>query len=105
MEQKDRDDGKRWSERQVGVYHSFDLRGSNPASVIVLHAMPSSRLQQRMDDAFRNGYFRKMHGSSHMMLHVLILSTYMNNWRWYMDELGEECLDLVSIRGRDIIQY
>lgn len=96
MEPKEHDQGRRWSERQIGVYHSFDPRRILPATVILLHATRSSRLQQRVENAFEDGLFTSEIGSCHMTIHLMILSTYLSKWRWYMDELGLDCLDLVS---------
>lgn len=66
--------------------------------MILLHAQLASKAQRRLEDVFSNGHWNYDSSTSPLRLHMLILSSYVDNWRWYMDELGSTCLRLVSFR-------
>ena len=95
VERNDHQQGRKWSERQIGVYHSFATAGKEPGVMILLHAMHNSRAQLRFERVFRAGDYHDNSPTSPLRLHLLIFSTYMNEWRWYMDDLGMQCLDIV----------
>jgi hypothetical protein len=95
--------GKKWSERQVGVYHAFSVDPSLADAVILLHAMPDSLLQKRLSEscASRPGLCNgKQKATTGLYLHILIISTYVDHWRWYLDEIGTTCGDLVRRSSR-----
>ena len=94
MERNEHKQGTKWSERQIGVYHRFSMAQTEPALMILLHAKHGSRVQKRLENAFEAGAYREDTAASPMGLHVLILSTYMEEWRWYMDSLGKQCLEM-----------
>lgn len=96
VEYNDHAQGDQWSERQIGVYHSFSSASSTSGIMVLLHAQISSKAQRRLEDAFSDGKYNQDSLISPLRLHLLILSSYVNNWRWYMDELGSTCLRLVS---------
>lgn len=64
--------------------------------MILLHAHLSSKAQGRLEDAFSDGKYNQDSLTSPLRLHLLILSSYVNNWRWFMHELGSTYLQLVS---------
>jgi len=64
--------------------------------MILLHAMQNSRAQVRLEKAFRAGHYHEAFPTSPLRLHLLIISTYINEWRWYMDDLGKQCLAIVN---------
>jgi hypothetical protein len=90
MEKNDHGHGQKWSERQIGVYHRF---GGNKMSVMVLlHANPSTKAHGRLQRAFAEGSYQQDTTTSPLSLHTLVLSSYLGNWRQYLQELGEWCL-------------
>lgn len=99
MEPNDHAQGEKWSERQIGVYHKFSLAPKVKGVMILLHAMLDSMAQKRFDETFLAGRYHNKLNSTPLRLHVLIFTTYMDNWRWYMDDLGELCLRLVRKHG------
>lgn len=91
--------GESWSERQIGVYHRFSLAPKAKGVMILLHAMLDSKAQRRLDATFSAGRYNENFNSTPLRLHVLIFTAYMDNWRWYMDDLGGLCLRLVGKLG------
>lgn len=85
----------RWSERQVGVYHQL-RDGEN--TLILLHATPNSRLQSRIMSASDVQLAKtcKQSRRGPVDIHILVFSTYLDEWRWYLDDIGATCKDLVS---------
>ena len=97
VEYNDHAQGGPWSERQIGVYHSFSSAPNTKGVMILLHAQLTSKAQGRLEDAFSEGRYNQNSLTSPLRLHLLILSSYIDNWRWYMNELGSTCLRLVRI--------
>jgi hypothetical protein len=64
--------------------------------MILLHASPTTRVQKRLEEVFAEGQYQKKSATSPLLLHVLIFSQYLDEWRWYMDDLGTTCLRLVK---------
>lgn len=104
MEPNNHTQGETWSERQIGVYHKFSLAPKAKGVMILLHAMLDSKAQKRLDEIFSAGRYNTNLNSTPLRLHVLIFTTYMDNWRWYMDDLGELCLQLVRKPGRLLME-
>src|SRR4051794_14327484 len=84
-----------WTMRQVGVFHRFVPTG--PGSLwVFLHAKPNTRLQQRLEEAtsrWEQGAPQEQHWQ---FMHLLVLSTYLNNWRWYLRSLVADFEKIVS---------
>lgn len=99
MEPNNHAQGENWSERQIGVYHKFSSAPGAKGIVILLHAMLDSKAQKRIEDTFSAGQYHEKANSTPLRLHVLIFTTYMDSWRWYMNDLGEICLRLVRKLG------
>ncbi|KAK5443322.1 hypothetical protein LTS15_010857 [Exophiala xenobiotica] len=87
IERNDHKQGARWSERQVGVYHRFGM--NEEATMILLHASPETTLQKRIEALFPNRTSTNDHLARPLMLHVLVLDTYMNNWRWALNDYAQ----------------
>ena len=90
MEKNDHLHGQKWSERQIGVYDRFG--GDSKAVMILLHANVSTKAHGRLQQAFSNGQYQQRTRTSPLLLHVLILSSYLDNWRLYLQHLGDWCL-------------
>lgn len=85
-----------WAIRQTGVYHRHVPNGSGNLWIL-LHPRPDSTIQARLEEcAFewegRNGSLDEWE-----MTHILILSSYFDDWRWYLKSLSAEVELLVRI--------
>lgn len=88
MEKNNHKQGTPWSERQFGMYHKF---GSNVASTMIILGGKGGRAQQRIQDAFDEGLYQPRADTSPLCLHVMAISSYIDSWRTYLREKGEEC--------------
>lgn len=88
-----------WAIRQTGIYHRYVPRG--PGSLwIFLHPRPNSTLYKRLEDAViaweQTGHARKCWEDAH----ILVLSSYFGDWRWYLQSLSAEAERIVSTATR-----
>lgn len=99
IERNDHKQGCRWSERQIGVYHEIFSHSDNSGVMILLHAMPGSKIQRRISKELADGTERG--GNAQRLrpfqMHLLIFSSYLDEWRWYLDEIGTTCREMVSV--------
>ncbi|CZR50160.1 uncharacterized protein PAC_00032 [Phialocephala subalpina] len=96
VEQSNGIGSRSWTMRQVGVFHHFVPSG--PGSLwIILHAKPNTRLQQRMEAALSQWQKSSSRPQVWHLMHLLVLSTYLNNWRWYLRSLSEEFEKIADI--------
>ena len=99
IERNDHKQGSRWSERQIGVYHEMSSHSDNSGVMILLHAMPGSKVQRRISKELADGTERG--GNAQRLrpfeMHLLIFSSYLDEWRWYLDEIGTTCREMVSV--------
>jgi len=85
-----------WAIRQTGVYHRLFPNG--PGNVwIFLHPRPNSTLQKRLEECAlqwdrTGGSFQEWEFS-----HILALSSYFSDWRWYLKSLSAEIERIASI--------
>jgi hypothetical protein len=103
VEQNNRKNGSPWSMRQTGVYHRFsetsklgDLGAEN--LWLLLHPMRNSKAQTRLGVAAEKIGARDM-ALDPLRLHVLIMSSYIDNWRWYLHDIKRRSIELVSPRS------
>ncbi|EPE32292.1 Magnesium transport protein CorA, transmembrane region [Glarea lozoyensis ATCC 20868] len=83
--------GKRtasWPVRQTVVFHRF-TPNSDGNLWILIHPMPNSILQQRLQTLIL-GESNFTNSSGCAKLHLLALSSYIENWRWYLKALSDE---------------
>lgn len=95
VEDNHREHGSRWSERQVGLYHQ--VQGTANV-LLLLHAKPDSKLRSRIHnsaDTIPNDDCSNP-SKNPLSVHVMILTTYIDEWRWYLDDIGTKCGDFVS---------
>ena len=86
-----------WSTRQTGVFHSatehFDL-------YIVLHPTKDTIFNQYLESIANDDELSKRRVSAlyHQPsgLHLSICSSYIDNWRWYLRDIGHSFKDVVS---------
>ncbi len=94
MEKNDHGHGQGWSERQIGVYHRFG--GNVKAVMVLLHANTATKAHSRLQQVFSDGQYQQQSSTSPLLLHALILSSYLDNWRPNLQQLGAWCLSKVS---------
>lgn len=80
--------GNPWSIRQTGVYHHHSA-STDSNLFILLHPNPSSKLQSRIEAAVGFPSTASAINENPLKLHTLVLSSYFDNWRWYLKELGD----------------
>ncbi len=86
-----------WSNRQTGVYQSFDSK-TKTSLWVLLSPRAQSAADCRIKDQLRAG----SHGDLHLeqqqpLAGLIVLSTYMVNWRSYMAFFEEEELEMVRL--------
>jgi hypothetical protein len=98
VEKNNRKHGDPWSVRQTGVYHRFSITDSLKAENfwLLLHPMPNSKAQTRMRIATEKLGEDEMVRDP-LRLHVLIMSSYVDNWRWYLHDIKRQYTELVSL--------
>lgn len=79
--------------RQVGVYHQHAPMGGKPGSSlwIFLHAKPNSAIQNRVESSV-------VTHNSVLQIHMIVLSTHLKSWRWYLHSLNTEFEKIVSLK-------
>lgn len=81
-----------WSVRQTGVYH-FQSKKTEFDLFIFLHPLKGSIVENQLTGLARIGKANSSLLDSIFhdpyRLHILLFSSYLNNWRWYFRYLGE----------------
>ena len=85
-----------WSERQIGVYHHFSNDGLKPSTMIMLHAKQETVARTRVHNAAESVQVDTCGAKLSLRMHLLIFSSYVDNWRWYLDSIGTTLLREVS---------
>ena len=98
VEKNNRKHGDPWSVRQTGVYHRFSTTDPSKAENLwlLLHPMQNSKAQTRMGVATEKLCAEEM-AKDPLRLHVLIMSSYVDNWRWYLHDIKRQYLVLVYL--------
>lgn len=81
-----------WVVRQSGVYHKY-VKESNQSTWIMLFPMPSSSIEKKIKEGIRDSDARSEVLSNHMLLHPMLLSTCLPNWRCYFEPFDHELAD------------
>lgn len=85
-----------WTIRQTGVFHRYDP-AARRSIWIILNPMPHSKVQRRLDQAAAVGNGWGQHSSIDWHhLHLLVISSYLVNWRWYLNDLNDNISQSVS---------
>jgi hypothetical protein len=97
-ERNGRKHGDPWSLRQTGVFHRYSMpaEGVGQNFCLLLHPMQNSKAQKRISMAAQTGMTTRTIGLDPVRLHVLIMSSYVNNWCWYLRYNTKNYLELVS---------
>ena len=97
VERNGRSQGNNWSIRQTIVYHQRAADGM--AIWIILHPKSRSVFQGRLFKAFSDMQTAVEIHSDPEILHVMLISSYIENWRWYLSQLSEKFQDAVRFVG------
>ena len=99
-ENNGRSDGANpWSNRQTGVYQSFDSK-TQTTLWILLNPNPQSAADSRIKELFRtrpDGFPHLHLQEQRPLVGLIVLSSYMLNWRTYMAFYEKEELRMVRL--------
>ena len=97
-ENNGRSDGpSQWSNRQTGVYQSFDAK-TQTTLWILLNPNPQSAADSRIKDLFSAGPddFLRLQ-EQRPLVGLIVFSSYMFNWRTYMAFYEKKELEMVRL--------
>lgn len=82
-----------WPIRQIGVFHRYMPKSAKSLWIFV-NPMVKSIFQKRLESTIsrRNAPFPL----NMMNIHVLVVSSYITNWRWYLNSLNAEFEEIVT---------
>ncbi|KAL3455340.1 hypothetical protein BJX64DRAFT_272630 [Aspergillus heterothallicus] len=83
-----------WRTRQVCIFHRYDPSGAENLW-IVLHANSASKLQQKIEQILSTNPASLL--AEWPSMHLLVCSTYLGGWRWFIRNLGDEIERTVDI--------
>ncbi|PMD57524.1 uncharacterized protein K444DRAFT_644408 [Hyaloscypha bicolor E] len=85
-----------WAIRQTGIYHRHVPNG--PGSIwIFLHPRPNSTLQQRIEACALEWDHSGGSFDDWELSHILALSSYFGDWRWYLKTLSADTEHIASV--------
>jgi hypothetical protein len=88
------DGSTKYTDRWVGVFNRFSPERAGQNLWIILHPKQNSEAQQRIESAAEQALGFCNYPS---LLHLVILSSYMGNWRFCIQNLGEEVERMVCL--------
>lgn len=91
VEQKGISPNTMWAERQIGVYHRFEAMTADSDIMIVIRGA-----ETRLTDTFKEGAYDLQSKTNPLLLHVLLVASCIDNWRWCLDSHAKECMDRVG---------
>jgi hypothetical protein len=97
VESNHRSRGNPWSLRQTGVFHRFDLSGNPSQNLwIFLHPKHGSKGQRRFEAAVAKELESGETDNNPIRLHLSLMTSYLDGWRWYLHDLGRSYLETVG---------
>ena len=93
VERNGRPQGNNWSIRQTVVYHQHTA--DNTDTWIILLPKAESVFQRRLATVFSDTRSARAVQLDPTAVHLLLFSSYIENWRWYLGQLSETFLDAV----------
>lgn len=98
MENNRRLNGDPWSLRQTGVYHQYSGGGDDDTKNlwVLLHPVRESVVCSRLESAAFSDLGVEEMKFNPMRLHLLIFSSYIDNWRLYLHDITRQFLMLAS---------
>lgn len=64
---------------------------------ILLHPMPKSKAYRRLQELASEELAGEAREADPLRLHLLVFSSYVDNWRLYLHDMTRQFLELVSI--------
>lgn len=96
VEQHQRSQKNQWSIRQTVMYQQISKEGFH--TWIILHPRVNSAFHTRLRNSLEQPEGLVALIDDPWNLHHLLISSYTDNWRWYLDDLGGTFLDTVMQR-------
>ena len=87
VERNGRSQGNNWSIRQTTVYHQHAADGTD--TWIILHPRANSVFETRLFKVLSNADNAAQIQADPNVINLLLLSSYNENWRWYLGQLSE----------------
>ena len=81
-----------WSERQVALYHTFDLSKQSSLWILI---QPSENIELRLQNVVYDMQSQDLVPSDHFNLHAMFVLVLAANWRLYINYLEDWLSDLV----------
>lgn len=73
---------------------------------MLLHPLHNSKLYSRLQETSSEGLAGKGVDADPLRLHLLIFSSYIDNWRMYLHDMTRQFSELVSVNAfHDTIDY
>jgi hypothetical protein len=89
--------GSSWATRQVGIYHRREPSGSGLSNLwIFLHPRNNSVMQKRLEAAVSSWETSGAQSANWDLTHLLALSSYFGDWRWFLKSLSGEIEHLAN---------
>ena len=85
-----------WTLRQIGVFCRY-VPNSDGNIWIFLHGKEDSKVQSRISAAMEKWEVSGTRRQSWYSLHLVVLSSYFNNWRFYLASLNQELERIADI--------
>ena len=97
VERNKRKCGDPWSLRQTGVYHKYSAQDElSPENLwILFHPMPKSVAYKRLQETTAAELRGRDTRPDPLRLHLLVFSSYVDNWRLYLHDITRKFLELV----------
>lgn len=89
-------DKNSWAIRQTGVYHRYVPNGSGNVWIL-LHPRPESVIHTRLVQCALDWDKRRGLLEEWELTHILVFSSYFDDWRWYLKSLIAEVERVVSL--------
>ena len=84
-----------WSVRQTGVFHEIQSNHRDNCYILI-HPMVNSTVQSRLNGLLTHPNTSQLFNQNPLMIHVLIFSSYLENWQPYMESISQTYKSLVS---------
>ncbi|KUJ18809.1 uncharacterized protein LY89DRAFT_780813 [Mollisia scopiformis] len=96
VERNERAHGDPWSVRQTGVYHKISGVGTTGLTNMwmLLHPMPNSKAYRRLQESTSEDDAGEAVDADPLRLHLLVFSSYIDNWRLYLHDMTRQFLEL-----------
>ena len=81
-----------WSERQVALYHSFDMSKQSSLWILI---QPSESIESQLQNVVHNMQSQDLVPSEHFDLHAMFALVLAATWRSYINYLEDQLSELV----------